>query len=210
MKNKLDLKDFRVIIKNINQTLQDNARYLSKLDSLVGDGDHGTTIARGFKNAVNKIEEEGPESISSLLKMTGFTLISTMGGAAGPLFGSIFTEMARVSGEKEKISLQDLHLMFSEALNKISGLGGARPGDKTMVDSLHPAVESLEDSISKDIDLKEALKKSSLAAKEGAESTIDMIAAKGRARYVGERSRGHQDAGATTLYLMIKAIYESV
>ena len=210
MKKNLTLKDFLKIIKDINQILQDKAKYLSELDSTIGDGDHGITIARGFKNAIKKIEEVSPKSISDLLKTTGITLLSTMGGVSGPIFGSIFTEMAKEAKDMESVGLSDLYNMFSAALDKVSKLGGAKPGDKTLIDSFYPAVESLKDSLSINLSVKGALKRASLAAIAGVESTKDMVATKGRSKYLGERSLGYQDAGATTLYLIIKAMYEAV
>ena len=206
----LNLDDFIKIIKNIDKTIQDNMKYLSKLDSTIGDGDHGITIARGFRSAIKKLEEEPPKSISELLKNTGLALISSMGGAAGPIFGSIFTEMAKPSQGIELVDLPCLYDMFSQALDKVSKLGGAKPGDKTMIDSLYPAVNDLKDSVSKKLSIKEALESMSIAAEKGAISTKEMIAKKGKSRYHGERSLGYQDAGATTLYLIIKSMHESI
>jgi dihydroxyacetone kinase-like protein len=208
--DKLTLNDFIKIIKNINETLQDNIKFLSELDSIIGDGDHGITITRGFKNVMKKIEENIPDSISDLLKTTGFTIISTMGGTAGPIFGSIFTEMARQSNGKKSINLTDLYSMFLAAMNKVIELGGAEPGDKTMIDSFDPAVASLKESLSKNLTIKEALRNMSLAAERGALSTKNMVAKKGKSRYHAERSLGYQDAGATTFYLIIKTMYESI
>ena len=210
MSNNLYLDDFKKIIKNINSTIQENAIYLSKLDSTIGDGDHGITIARGFRNVIEKIEKDKSQKISDLLKQVGLTLISSMGGASGPIFGSIFTEMAKTSEEKEEIDLYDLCNMFTSALNKISKLGGAKPGDKTLIDSLAPAVESLKNSLSRNLPLKKALANMKEASKNGLEATKNMIAKRGRSRYAGERSIGFQDAGATTMYLIIKAMYDSI
>jgi len=210
MRDVLKLGDFKKIIININQTIQENASYLSELDSTIGDGDHGITIARGFRNAVGKLDETNPKSISELLKATGLTLISTMGGAAGPIFGSIFTEMAKSADGLQAIDLSNLYDMFYSALDKVSKLGGAKPGDKTLIDALFPAVESLKDSVSKGLAIKESLKKMSIAAKKGAASTKDMVSNKGKSRYHGQRSLGYQDAGANTMYLIIKAAYEAI
>jgi len=210
LSEKLFLNDFIKIIKNIKKTMQDNANYLSELDSTVGDGDHGITMARGFKSVMSKLEEVTPRDISELLKKVGFTLISTMGGAAGPIFGSIFTEMAKITDGKDQIDLPTLYEMFNSALDKVSKLGGALPGDKTLVDSLSPAVISLRESLSSNLSIKEALKLMTTAAEQGAVSTKDMIATKGKARYLAERSLGYQDTGATTMYLIIKSIYEAI
>lgn len=209
-KNKLDIDDFKKIFININNIIKENVRYLSELDSHIGDGDHGITISRGFDNAVKKINECNPNTISELLKISGNALVFSMGGASGPIFGTIFLEMAKTSKNKEVINLMDLYDMFSASLEGVSKLGGAKPGDKTMIDSLYPAVNSLKDSISKNLTLRQSLYKMSTAAENGVLLTKDMIASKGRSKYLGERSIGYQDAGATTLFLIIKAIYESV
>ena len=210
MENKLTLNDFIKMIQNINDTIQDNIKYLTELDSTVGDGDHGITIARGFKSVIKKLDENRPQNISGLLKTTGFTLLSSMGGASGPIFGSFFTEMARISINKETIDLDDLYKMFLAVLDNEPNLGGARPGDKTMIDALHPAVESLKESLDKGLTIKEALKEASLAADKGAISTKNMVSKKGKSRYLGERSLGYQDVGATSLSLIIKAMYETI
>ena len=210
MKDKLNLNDFIKVIKNISKTIQDNMNYLSKLDSTVGDGDHGITIARGFKNVTAKLEEDTPKEISSLLKKVGLTLISSMGGAAGPIFGSIFTEMARVAEGRQFTDLSTLYEMFNASLEKVSKLGGAKPGDKTLIDSLNLAVLSLKESISSSLSMKETLKNMTASAEQGMLSTKNMVASKGRARYLAERSIGYQDAGATSMYLIIKSIYEAI
>jgi dihydroxyacetone kinase len=131
-----------------------------------------------------------------------------MGGASGPIFGSIFIAMANEADKKDSIGLDDLSSMFSAALDKVKAIGGAEAGDKTLVDSLIPAVDSLKDSASKKLTLKQAIGLAGSSALEGAQSTKEMIAKKGRSRYLGERSLGYQDAGATTMYLIIKSINE--
>lgn len=206
----LGLDDFTRSIHCISNAIQENKGYLTKLDSFIGDGDHGSTIARGFTKVVEKIRKDKPESISELLKDTGFTLITSMGGASGPLFGTFFTEMSKEAEGKDAIGLRDFYAMISNALAKISRLGGAKPGDKTMVDSLGPAVKSLGVSLDRGQGIERALKNMSMASKRGAASTKDMIAKKGRSRYHGKRSIGYQDAGATTIYLIINAIYKSI
>ncbi len=210
MSEKLNYDDFKKIINKIAANITKNSSYLSELDSFIGDGDHGTTISRGFGEVMRIIRENPPKDISNLLKTTGLTLISSMGGASGPIFGSIFIAMAKVTEGKDKIGLSDLKDMFSAALDKVMKLGGAAPGDKTLVDSLKPVVDSLHDSLSKGISLKEATKSAEASALKGVESTKNMIAKKGRSSYLGERSLGHQDAGATTMYLIIKTINDLI
>lgn len=210
MNDKLTCDDFKNIISKISDTIIENSVYLSKLDSKIGDGDHGTTIARGFRAVIEKIKKDPPDNISSLLKTTGFSLISAMGGASGPIFGSIFITMAEAAEGKESIGLKELTDMLSDALVKVKEIGKAIPGDKTLVDSLTPAVDSLKDSSAKGLSLKEALILAEESAFKGVESTKDMVAKKGRSKYLGERSLGHQDAGATSMFLIIKSINSSI
>lgn len=210
MKTRLTVKEFKGMIKNIHKTLEENKDYLTKLDSFIGDGDHGTTICRGVKSALEKIEEVKPTTITELLKTAGFALISSMGGAAGPLFGSVFLGMAEGANGKDSIDLEGLEIMFSKALEKVSKIGKANPGDKTMIDSLAPAVESLKDSLDKVLNMDEAMANMSRAAQKGALSTKEMVAKKGKSRYQGKRALGYQDAGATTMYLIIDAMYKSI
>jgi len=210
MKEELNLDNFKKIMEKIAATIDKNSSYLSELDSFVGDGDHGATISRGFSGVIKKIEEKPPDNISDLLKAIGLTLISSMGGASGPIFGSIFIAMAKTVEGKDNIGLSELKDMFSDALDKIMKLGGAVPGDKTLVDSLKPIVDSLKNSYSKGLSLKKAASLAESSALKGAESTKDMVAKKGRSKYLGERSVGYQDAGATTMYLIMKSINDSI
>lgn len=212
MIDKLFFDDFKKIIKNINHVIQENKIYLSKLDSVIGDGDHGTTIAKGFDSAMDKIEKNNPTTISELLKVTGNAIIMTIGGVAGPIFGSIFAEMSKIIDvTKTEVDIKELYKMFAAALEKVITIGrGVKPGDKTMVDAFYPAVKSLEQSAALSKDIKEALKKMVIAAKSGAESTKNMISLRGRSSYCGERSVGYEDAGANTVYFILKAFYEAL
>lgn len=211
MTDKLLFEDLKKIIQRINDVIQENKIVLSDLDRVIGDGDHGITIAKGFDSAMEKIAKDSPSSISDLLKTTGNAITITIGGVAGPIFGTLFSEMGRsIGSNKESIDLKELALMFSASLDKIMKLGGAKPGDKTMVDALYPAVKSLESSAVSHLSIKKAFWKMVKAAKEGAESTKNIISSKGKSSYSGERSLGYEDAGANTVYYIIKAIYEEV
>jgi dihydroxyacetone kinase-like protein len=211
MESNLFLEDFKKIITGINNTIQENKILLCKLDSVIGDGDHGMTIAKGFDAAMEKIEKTQPASISDLLKTTGNSITITIGGVAGPIFGSLFSEMGRnIDSDTQSADIKILSSMFSASLAKIMKLGGAKPGDKTMVDAFYPAVKSLEDSAAEGISIKEGLSRMVKAAKAGVEATKDMISSKGRSSYSGERSLGYEDAGANTVYFIIKAIYEEL
>lgn len=211
MKEKLTFEDFKKIITNINDIIQKNKIFLSKLDSVIGDGDHGITIAKGLESAVEKVDEKKPSSISDLLKTVGNTITITIGGVAGPIFGTFFSEMGKaISDMKNNVDLKDLSKMFSASLDKIMKLGGAKPGDKTMVDALYPAVKVLEEYSLKTSDITFAFEKMHDAAKKGALSTKDMISSKGKSSYSKERSIGYEDAGANTVVLIINAIYEEI
>lgn len=208
---KLGFEAIKKMIMRINDTLQENKMFLSQLDSVIGDGDHGVSISKGFLNAVAKIQEQDPKNISDLLKLTGNSIAVIIGGVTGPVFGMFFSEMGRaVEPEKDAIDIKDISVMFERALDKIMKVGGAKPGDKTMVDALYPAVQSLKISADKTESFKEAFSAMVSSAKAGAESTKDMVATKGRARYAGERSLGYEDAGANTVYLIINTMYESI
>jgi dihydroxyacetone kinase-like protein len=211
MIDKLTFKDFKRIINKVNETIQENKMLLSKLDSVIGDGDHGITIAKGMESAMVKINETNPSNISDLLKTVGNTIIITIGGVAGPIFGSLFAEMGRkIETTKDRVDIKDLYNMFKASLEKVMTIGTAKPGDKTMIDAFYPAVKSLEESVTLNKDIKEAFKKMVIVAKNGAESTKDMVASRGRSSYCGERSIGYEDAGANTVYFMLKAFYEAV
>ena len=211
MEKNLFFEDFKRIITGINNAIQENRILLCKLDSVIGDGDHGVTIAKGFDSAMEKIEKTQPANISDLLKTTGNSITMAIGGVAGPIFGSLFSELGRsISSDLQSVDIKVLSLMFSASLAKVMKLGGAKPGDKTMVDAFYPAVKSLEDSAAAGISIKEALSRMVKAAKAGAESTKDMISSKGKSSYSGERSLGYEDAGANTVYFIIKAIYEEI
>jgi dihydroxyacetone kinase-like protein len=209
MTETINFKLFKKIILNIYDTISKNKIHLSKLDSVIGDGDHGISITKGLKSAIDKIEKTDPSNISDLLNTTGSAITETIGGVTGPIFGMFFSEMAKpINKDKTSIDLEDLKNMFSGSLDKVMKVGGAKPGDKTMVDALNPAVAALLDL--ENNDLKQALYIMTEAAKTGAESTKDMIAKKGRARYSGERSLGYEDAGANTIYFILKTFYESI
>ena len=211
MTDKLLLEDFQRIIKSINDSIQENKIVLSKLDSVIGDGDHGVTIAKGLDSAMDKILKNNPATISDLLKTTGNTITITIGGVAGPIFGTLFSEMGRaITTDKESVDIKDLSLMFSASLEKIMRLGGAKPGDKTMVDAYYPAVKSMEESAAANLSITEAIDKMVKAARAGADYTRDIVALKGRSSYSGERSLGYEDAGANTVYFILKAMYEVI
>jgi len=210
MKTTIDLKDFVAIIHETERTISKHSRLLCELDAVVGDGDHGSTIARGLKKAVEVIDNKPLSNISELLINVGNTMIESMGGASGPIFGSLFKEMGKAAEGKEEVTLSDLYKMYNRGAQKIMKLGQAKPGDKTLLDSLIPAIESLKKASEDKMGIPEAFAQMLEAAKSGVETTKSMVASKGRARYAGERGKGHQDAGATSIAYMLEAGYNSL
>ncbi|TDO83452.1 dihydroxyacetone kinase DhaL subunit [Halanaerobium saccharolyticum] len=197
---KLLLKTAAVIIEN--------KEYLTELDAAIGDGDHGINLARGFKKLKEKLEKENFEGRDELFKLTAMTLISNVGGASGPLYGTAFLNISKVISDN-KLDLDDLVEIAEESIAGIQKRGKAEAGEKTMLDTIIPAAESLKHSRANKVDLETALNNCLEKAAEGMKSTIEMQATKGRASYLGERSIGHQDPGATSSYLMIKTFIKS-
>ena len=185
--------------------------YLSQLDAAIGDGDHGTNMNRGF-DAVEKALAGQGASVppGRLLILCGKTLVSTVGGASGPLWGSALRRVGRTLGDDDSFTGADLVGALDSGLAAIQELGAAEPGDKTMVDALAPALEALRSSLDTGDPLDVALATAADAADGGARDTVPMQARKGRASYLGERSIGHQDPGATSTALIVRALAETV
>ena len=201
----LSLENARSWIKTAALLITENAAMLTDLDTAIGDGDHGENMMRGFK-AIEKKMEGGadPADISSLFKFVGMTLLSSVGGASGPLYGGFFLALSKASAGKEKLSKAELGEVLTEGLADIQKRGKAQLGDKTMVDALTPALEAYRSS--PDGDVGAAVRAAVEQAYKSAEATIPLQARKGRASYLGERSIGHQDPGATSSWLLLKAL----
>ena len=185
--------------------LDENSHYLTKLDAAIGDGDHGINMDRGFKAVMLKMPDVTDKDIGTILKTVGMTLISTVGGAAGPLYGTFFLQAGMKSTGKMELNLEDWLLALEAAVAGVVMRGKAELGDKTMVDALSPAVESLKHSMDDHMSIDQAIQLSAEAAQQGMVDTIPWVARKGRASYLGERSAGHQDPGATSSYLILQA-----
>jgi dihydroxyacetone kinase-like protein len=192
-------------IKACADVLAKNRDYLTQLDAAIGDADHGANMDRGFKAVINKMPEFSDKDIGTIFKTVGMTLISTVGGAGGPLYGTFFLQAGMKTAGKMELNLTDWCVALEAALNGVIMRGKAELGDKTMVDALTPAVNSLKQAVEDNTTLNEALQQSAEAARQGMEATIPLVARKGRASYLGERSAGHQDPGATSSYLLLKA-----
>lgn len=204
-------EDVIKVLEDIASTIEKNKDYLTELDSAIGDGDHGINLNRGFTEVRRKLDElKENEDIGAILKIVGSTLISSVGGSVGFLYGTAFTRAGKAVENKRQIDIKDLAKLFDAAEKGIMDVGGARLGDKTMLDAIHPAVEALKEAANKNLTLIEALEKSVKAAEHGVKRTVEMTAKKGRSMYLGERSRGHQDVGATSFYLIIRSSLETL
>ncbi|WGL91798.1 dihydroxyacetone kinase subunit DhaL [Serratia marcescens] len=182
--------------------------FLTQLDTEIGDADHGLNMNRGFNKVVEKLPSVADKDIGFILKNTGMTLLSSVGGASGPLFGTFFIRAAQAANAKQSLDLPELHQMMQEGVEGVVMRGKAEPGDKTMCDVWCPVVESLGQSAQQNLSVAEALQRAADSAERAVESTITMQARKGRASYLGERSIGHQDPGATSVMLMMKTLAE--
>jgi len=196
-------------LNNMQEVIAVNKEYLTELDAKVGDADHGINMNKGFKAVKAKLEDLADDSCDQILKTVAMTLISTVGGAAGPLYGTAFLKAAGVV-KGNSIDDETLVEAFSAAIDGVQLRGKAVQGEKTMLDALIPAFDVFKEGIDNGLALEEALEKSVEAASEGVEYTKTIVASKGRASYLGERTLGHQDPGATSSYLLLKALYETV
>ncbi|TYP58850.1 dihydroxyacetone kinase subunit DhaL [Thermosediminibacter litoriperuensis] len=192
------------IIKVIADKITENREYLTQLDSAIGDADHGINMSKGFRAVVEKISDMGEKDCGTILKTVGMTLVSTVGGASGPLYGTAFMRAGQAVAGKNELDFNDLVSLMEAALEGIKYRGKAERGEKTIVDALEPAVEALK--LRREEGLETALRDAVEEAKKGMEYTKDIIARKGRASYLGERSLGHQDPGATSCYIMLEAM----
>lgn len=185
--------------------ISENAAMLTDLDTAIGDGDHGENMMRGFKAIEKKLDASAPPTdLAAFFKLVGMTLLSSVGGAAGPLYGGFFLALSKASAGKEKLGKQDLGEVLIEGLADIQRRGKAQLGDKTMVDGLTPALEAYRASTNGD--LSDAVRAAVEQAHKSAEATIPLQARKGRASYLAERSIGHQDPGATSSWLLLQAL----
>ena len=179
---------------------------LTRLDTAIGDADHGTNMARGMRAAVERVDALEGDDIGAALKAVGMALVSKVGGAAGPLYGTLFLQMGTASAGKSELDLDGWTAAVEAGVKGVQARGKAEPNDKTMIDALLPAIDALREGG----ELGEALKRSADAAEEGMKATIPLEARKGRASYLGPRSVGHQDPGATSSYLLLRAAAETL
>ncbi|MEU1629417.1 dihydroxyacetone kinase subunit DhaL [Streptomyces sp. NPDC020096] len=183
--------------------------WLTELDSAIGDADHGTNMHRGFTAASAAIEKEPSDTPGEVLTHVGRQLISSVGGAAGPLYGTLLRRAGKALGDQPTVSPEELCVALRSGIDAVAQLGRSERGDKTMLDSLYPAVEAMGFALGSGCGLVAALAAARTAANEGAAATVPMLARKGRASYLGERSIGHQDPGATSAALLIGAFAQA-
>ena len=192
-------------LQKIGNSIVANKEFLTDLDRAIGDADHGANMARGFTEVMNNVPQD-EENIGAALKKTGMTLLSKVGGASGPLYGTAYMKAAGAVQGKTELSIEDLKAMLEAAIGGIKLRGKAERGEKTMLDALEPALDALTGAIEKGEDRDTCLNQMCDAAREGVQFTKTIRATKGRASYLGDRSIGHQDPGATSSLLTLEAI----
>lgn len=196
-------------IRAFAAAVAENKDYLTELDSAIGDADHGTNMNRGMQAVLAKLEAGDQDDIGATLKTVGMTLVSTVGGASGPLYGTLFLQMGSSAAGKSDLSGEDWAAALATGLAGVQRRGKAELGDKTMIDALAPAVEALRSALADGAAADEAVRRSAQAARDGMTATIPLVARKGRASYLGERSADHQDPGATSSWLLLRTAAET-
>jgi phosphoenolpyruvate---glycerone phosphotransferase subunit DhaL len=205
MTENVDVTGLSAWIREFARLIAKNRDLLTRLDSEIGDADHGWNMDRGMTAAVAALEADPTETPGDLLKLVGRTLVSTVGGAAGPLYGTLFLRMSTAAGDAELLDGPGFAKALRAGLDGVVARGKAEPGDKTMYDALAPAVAELDRALAEGQQLGAALLTASAAADAGRDATVPMLARKGRASYLGERSVGHQDPGSTSVALLVAA-----
>jgi phosphoenolpyruvate---glycerone phosphotransferase subunit DhaL len=197
-------------IERYAASIAEQKDYLTKLDSAIGDADHGANMDRGFQAVLAKKAEFQNSDIGATLKGVAMTLISKVGGASGALYGTFFFQASTVAQGKNELSASEFGSILEKGLEGIISRGKAAVGDKTMVDALQPAIEAYRHSVDSGETLEQALSSAVRAAEEGVKSTVPLPARKGRASYLGERSAGHPDPGATSSLLLFRSAAETL
>lgn len=210
LKTYLTIDQVKDLFIYVGQRVIDSKPLLTTIDGAIGDGDHGIGMEVGFKKAIEVLKTSNMTTINSIFFEIGKAMISNMGGASGVLFGTMFVASAKDKPSINKLNLEQLASFLHSGLEGVKARGKAELGDKTMIDALEPATIALNEAFQKNEDLVAALKRASEKAQEGMENTRNLIAKFGRAKSLGERAIGHQDAGATTISIMFEAIYTFV
>jgi phosphoenolpyruvate---glycerone phosphotransferase subunit DhaL len=191
-------------LQTFSSVIAENKGYLTTLDSAIGDADHGTNMDRGMRAAMKKLDGAPAGDIGATLKTVGMALVSSVGGAGGPLYGTLFLQMGTALAGKSEMEAEDWRGALEAAVKGVQARGKAELEDKTMIDALAPARDAFADAVNDGTEFADALRRSADAAESGMKATVPLVARKGRASYLGERSAGHQDPGATSSYLLLK------
>ena len=193
------------VVREMAAAMEEHRRALTRLDSEIGDGDHGNNMHRGFGAAMERLENTDPQTPADALKAVSMALISKVGGAAGPLYGTAFLRASTAVSGKESLSAEDVAEAIEAAVGGVKQRGKAEAGDKTMVDALQPAAQAAKETASSGKGAGEVFRAAAQAANEGAEATVPLTARRGRASYLGARAEGHMDPGARSTYLLLDA-----
>ena len=202
-------KDAAIVVTNIIDSIKKNRDYLSEIDGAIGDGDHGINMSKGFSMAEEILANKDFNMSEGFLTISQ-VLMEKIGGSMGPLYGSFFRGLSVASKKSEVIDKDVIEKMLDKALLNLQNISSAKVGDKTLMDVVVPAVSAYKSSIERNEDLNKALKSLISAGQEGLESTKNLVAVIGRASHLGERSLGHQDAGATSCFIILKSFSESI
>ena len=192
-------------VREFARSIGENAQLLTDLDAAIGDADHGINMDRGMTAVIGALDEAAPANMSALSKLVGMTLVKSVGGASGPLYGTFFLRMAGAFGSGDSVDAVDFAKALRAGIEGVVQRGRAEAGDKTMFDTLAPALDALDAALASGSGLAAALADATLAAEKGRDATESMVARKGRASYLGQRSVGHQDPGATSAAMLIAA-----
>jgi dihydroxyacetone kinase-like protein len=197
------------MIRAFAAVVAENKSYFTELDSAIGDADHGINMDRGFQAVLGKLDGQGSSDIGAIFKTVGMTLVSTVGGASGPLYGTLFLQLGVATAGKGALDAADWGAALDAGVQGVIARGKAEPQDKTMVDALIPGRDAYHQTLTDGGTFADALRRSASAAEEGMKATIPWVARKGRASYLGERSAGHQDPGATSSFLFLKTVADT-
>ena len=197
-------------LEGVAAKIKNHRDELTQLDSPIGDADHGINLDRGFTAVLGKLPTVADKDIGTILKTTGMTLVSTVGGASGPLYGTAFIRAGMALADRYELTEGEVVAALEAALEGIIARGKANPGDKTMVDAIKPGIDALKEAMAGGDDFVAAVHKAVAATEAGMKATIPMLALKGRASYLGERSIGHQDPGATSSFYMAQVMLETI
>ena len=201
-----DQKKVVEILCAITKVMEENKEFLTDLDNVIGDGDHGINMARGFAEVEKQAEGLVQKDIGNILKSVGMALVSKVGGSSGPLYGTAFMKAGMLIGDKAEIGIEDFLGGLDAGIEGIKARGKSTAGEKTMLDAMIPALDAMKEKQAAGASVKEILDAGVAAAQAGVEATKPMVATKGRASYLGERSVGHQDPGATSFALLLAEI----